>query len=337
MTHVRLVSVLLPVRDGAQYLGKALDSLAAQTVEDFEVIVVDDGSLDGSAELAEGRGRFDSRFRTVRQARLGLVAALERARELARGRFLARMDADDICVPRRLEAQLEALAADPSLAACGGRVEFFPRETLRDGMRRYEEWVNGLVTPALAAADAFVECPIPHPTLLIRREALERAGGYRDRGWPEDYDLVLRLLRHRLPFRNVEEVVLRWRDHPGRLSRRDGAYSAEAFLRCKLHHLRATLLHDGDGVVVWGAGPVGKAFARELARQGVPIRAFVEVDPRKIGKRIAGAPVVSIDGSTAFVGGLAVGAVAGAEARRRIREAVAAQGRRDGIDFVAVA
>jgi glycosyltransferase involved in cell wall biosynthesis len=331
------ISVVLPVRDGAAHLGEALDSVLAQTFEDFEVVVVDDGSRDGSAAIAAAAGGADPRVRLVSQEPLGLVPALERGRTLARGDLVARMDADDVALPRRLELQVAALDADPGLAACGGQVELFPRNAVRDGMRRYERWLNGLVGPADAARDVFVECPLPHPTLLARREALAAVGGYREIGWPEDYDLVLRLWAHGFAFRNVEHVVLRWREHPARLSRRSDAYALEAFVRCKVHHLRATLLRGRDGAVVWGAGPVGKAFARELLAQGERVTAFVEVDPRKLGKQIHGAPVVAIEEDARFERSLAIGAVSGEKSRARLREVAAARGRRDGIDFVAVA
>ena len=329
-----LVSVLLPVRDGAAHLVEALASLSAQTLGDFEGLVVDDGSADESAEIAEAHARADDRFRVLRQRPAGIVVALERARAEARGRLLARMDADDVALPGRLEAQADALAAG-DLAACGGRVEYFPREQVRGGARRYERWLNGLVTPEAAARDVLVECPLPHPTLVARGEAIAAVGGYRDAGWPEDYDLVLRLWAAGARFRNVEPVVLRWREHPARRSRTDPAYAVEAFVRCKVHHLRETLLRRFASVVVWGAGPVGKSFARELARTGVPVAAFVDVDPRKLGRVIHGAPVVPQEEAPRFGSSLALGAVAGEAARAEIRAAVAAQGRRDGVDFVA--
>jgi glycosyltransferase involved in cell wall biosynthesis len=329
------VSVLLPVRDESRFLGAALASLSAQTFAAFEAIVVDDGSSDGSAAIAEAHARRDPRFRVLRQPRAGLVAALERARADARGRLLARMDGDDEALPGRLEAQVAALEEE-GLAACGGRIEYVAGGGIGEGSRRYAEWLNGLVTVAAAARDVFVECPIAHPTLVARREVVEEVGGYRRLGWPEDYDLVLRLWAGGLPFRNVEQVVLRWRDHPGRLSRTDPAYAGHAFLRCKVHHLRGTVL-AGREALVWGAGPVGKSLALELGRQGTTVVGFVEVDPRKIGRTIHGAPVVSIEDAPRFASAVALGAVAGAEARRQIRAVAAGQGRREGVDFVAVA
>jgi hypothetical protein len=104
-----------------------------------------------------------------------------------------------------------------------------------------------------------------------------------------------------------------------------------------VHHLLEALPSAAGGVVVWGAGPVGKSFARELRRCGAGLRAFVEVDARKIGRQIYGVPVISMDGAARLPGGLALGAVAGEDARALVRQAVAAEGRREGIDFVAVA
>jgi glycosyltransferase involved in cell wall biosynthesis len=325
----------MPVRDEAPYLEEALASLSAQTLEDYEVLLVDDGSVDGSAEIAEAHAAGDRRFRVVRRERRGLVAALEHARAEARGRLLARMDGDDVALPERLAIQVEALDAGV-LVACGGRIAYFPEEVVRDGARRYQRWINSLVTPEAAVRDVFVECPIPHPTLLVRAGAVEAVGGYRSCGWPEDYDLVLRLWERGASFRNVEQVVLRWREHSDRASRSERIYSEAAFVRAKVHYLRRTLLRD-RGVLVWGAGPVGKAFARELTAQGASVVAFVDVDPRKVGKRVYGAPVVGVEEAPRFAEAFAVGAVAGEEARERIRALVAAQGRREGVDFVAVA
>jgi glycosyltransferase involved in cell wall biosynthesis len=330
-----LVSVLMPVRDEAEYLEEALRSLAAQTLEDFEVLVVDDGSVDGTAEIAAAFAAADDRFRVIRMPRLGVVAAAERARAEARGRFVACMDGDDVSRPARLELQLEALEAE-RLDVCGGGVEYFSAVRVSDGLRRYERWLNSLTTVELVRRDIFVECPVANPTLFARADVLTAVGGYRETPWPEDYDLVLRLWASGARVRNLEAVVLDWRDHPDRLSRVSPRYSVEAFARCRVHHLRSSLLADGRDAVVWGAGPVGKLFARELLAAGVGVAAFVEVDPRKLGKRISGVPVVAHDEAVA-PDALALGAVAGEAARGRLRELAREQGRREGVDFVAVA
>ena len=324
------VSVLLPVRDEEPFLAECLDSLSAQTLSDFEVIVVDDGSTDGSAEIAVEHARRDARFRVVRQEPAGMVAASERARAEARAPLLARMDADDITVPERLELQAAAIEEE-GLAAVGGRVEYFPDPS--DGMRAYADWLNSLVTVEAALRDLWVECPLPGPGLTARAELVS----YRDRGWPEDYDLVLRIWESGGRFRNVAALVHRWRDHPDRLTRTQPTYTLDAFRRCKVHFLRRTLLAGERAAVVWGAGPTGKAIARELLAAGTPLAAFVEVDPRKLGKRIHGAPVVPVEQAAEFRGALALCAVSGPEGRARVRELAAGLGLVEGKDFVAVA
>jgi hypothetical protein len=197
----------------------------------------------------------------------------------------------------------------------------------------YAGWLNSLVTVEAALRDLWVECPLPRPGLTARAELVS----YRSRGWPEDYDLVLRIWEGGGRFRNVERIVHRWRDHPRRLTRTQPAYTLDAFRRCKVHFLRRTLLAGGRAAVVWGAGPTGKAFARELLAAGTPLAAFVEVDPRKLGKRIHGAPVVPVERAGDFPGTLALGAVSGPEGRARVRELATGLGFVEGEDFVAVA
>src|SRR5262249_44248613 len=281
-------------------------------------------------EVAAAHARADSRLRVLRQEPAGMVAASERARAEARAPLIARMDADDIALPERLELQVAAIEEE-GLAAVGGRVEYFPEPT--DGMRAYAGWLNSLVTVEAALRDLWVECPLPGPGLTARADLVS----YRDEGWPEDYDLVLRIWEGGGRFRNVDQLVHRWRDHPRRLTRTTPDYTLDAFRRCKVHFLRRTLLAGGRSAVVWGAGPTGKAFARELLAAGTPLAAFVEVDPRQLGKRIHGALGVPVERAGDFPGSLALGVVAGPEGRARVRELAAALGLVDGRDFVAVA
>ncbi len=315
-SHPR-VSVLLPCRNAADTLDETLQSLCHQTFADIEIVAVDDGSSDGTGRLLDRRQTRDSRLRVLHTPPRGLVLALKTAADTAHGTILARMDADDIARPERIERQVALLDDRPELVACGTQVRYFPRRLVRDGARRYERWVNGLITPEEIDRDLFVECPIPHPTLAIRRTAFEAVGGYRDAGWPEDYDLVLRLWQAGYRLGKVPAVLLDWRDGPSRLSRTHERYRPEAFRRCKVHFL-------GDHVperriVVWGAGPVGKAFARSWLTAGGTIAAFVDLDPRKIGQGIHGAPVIAPKDIGRFRDTFVVAAVGHAAARQDIR------------------
>ena len=112
----------MPVRNAGAYLAPAVDSVLAQTLADFELIIINDGSTDKSREIIEDYARADSRVRVFSQAGQGLVPALNRGLAKAGGRYLARMDSDDICLPHRFQSQMEELEARPELGVVGGAV-----------------------------------------------------------------------------------------------------------------------------------------------------------------------------------------------------------------------
>jgi len=287
------ISILLPCRDAAPFLPECIASLEAQTEPRFEALVLDDGSGDETSEILGAWAERDARVRRVEREGEGLVPALRAMAVAARGTFLARMDADDVAHPPRLERQRVLLEARPRVAACGTRVRYVPRSGLGSGTLRYETWLNGLTEPAELARDLFVECPIAHPTLMIRRRVFEDVGAYRDFDGPEDYDLVLRVAAAGHDLANVPEVLHDWRVGEHRLSGRSSRYSPAAFRRLKASYLE-TLLPAGRPLVIWGAGKVGKAFARVWLEGGrARLAAFVDLDPRKIGQTIHSAPVVS--------------------------------------------
>ena len=267
----------------------------------------------------------------------GIVAALQLGLADSRGPYIARMDADDVSHPERLAAQLDLLERAPDLAGCGTGVRLVPASAVTPYAAEYAAWLNAMTDWRTVAANIFVECPLAHPTFMFRRSVLTDIGGYRDRGWPEDYDLLLRLWRRGHRFASVPRVLLDWGSHPGRLSRNHPAYSLAAFRACRVHHLRRSLLARREGVVVWGAGPTGKRLALEFQRQGVRVAGFVEVDPRKIGQVIHGVPVRGALGAGKLGAVLHVGAVARTAGREAVRAAAREGGLEEGADFVSMA
>lgn len=325
------LSVLLPCRDAGATLPAALASVSGQTFRDFEVIAVDDGSGDATPGLLRQWSEADPRVRVITQPPQGLVAALNRATAEARAPLLARMDADDIAHPRRFERQVALLDQHPEVGVAGCLVRCFPRAAMRRGMRRYEQWVNSVVSHEEIERDLFVESPLPHPCVVMRADAVRGAGGYQDCGWPEDYDLWLRLFARGVRFVKVPEVLHFWRDRPERLSRTHPAYASAQFRRCKVHYLRETHLRDRDAVAIWGAGKEGKALARHLRRAGVRIARFIDVDPNKIGQVVLQAPVVGVEGLRC--GEYLLVAVGAAGAREEIRAALNARDFSEPEDF----
>jgi hypothetical protein len=193
----------MPVRDGERFLAEALDSVLGQTLADLELIVVDDGSTDGTAALLADAARRDERVRVLTQAAGGLAVALNAGCALVRAPVIARMDADDVALPDRLERQLAFLDARPEAALVGGGI------VLVDEAGREFDREPGHAE--LAESNRLV-----HGTVTMRTEAFRELGGYRlDQS--EDYDLWLRF-EERFGIAALEEPVIRYRFHPGQFS-----------------------------------------------------------------------------------------------------------------------
>ena len=205
------VSVLLPVRDGARFLREALDSVLAQTLADFELLVVDDGSTDETPEILASVG--DERLCVLRQEPAGLVAALERGIGEARAPYLARMDADDVSLPCRLERQVAFLDEQSQVALVVPGVESID-EAGRPGRR-----VTVPDDDAALRRRLLLRNPFTHGAVVVRAAAVRQAGGYRaDYGANEDYDLWRRIARD-WKLGAVPGVLYRYREHSGAVTR----------------------------------------------------------------------------------------------------------------------
>ncbi|MBI3724010.1 glycosyltransferase [bacterium] len=326
-------SVLLPARDAEGTLRAALESVLAQSDPDWELLLVDDGSRDGTGLIARDAAAGDARVRVLAGEGRGLVAALELARREARGRFLLRMDADDLAHERRLELLRALLEADERVACASSLVESFAtggRVAL--GRRQYDAWLNAHFSHEAMARVRFVESPVAHPSVLLRADAVARAGGYREEGGPEDWDLWLRLFQEGHRFAKVPRTLLRWREGPGRLSRVDARYSRAGFMRVRALHL-ARFLGERPALLA-GAGRQGGELARALRARGATVSGFVDVAPRRIGGTKAGVRVFSLADLPRIRGdALVIGVAGGRGARASLRNALVGAGLEEGVDF----
>ncbi len=332
------ISVLLPAYNAAATLGATLRSLQRQAHQDWECVMVDDGSTDGTRELMATVAALDPRMRTIARPHAGIVATLNAGLAECRGRFVARMDADDLMHPERLLLQRAALAAAPELCAVGCHIRIFPRRNKSAGRLAYESWLNSLTSSDDLQRDRFVECPLAHPSLFVRRETL-CAFRYRDQGWPEDYDLLLRLWANGHRIGTVAKTLLYWRDEKTRLSRTDPVYDLARFVTCKAHFLAADWLGQSDHYVLWGYGDTGRTLCRALALHGKRPSHIVELHPGRLGQTIAGAPVISRAALAALRPRPTriVASVAGAVPRAEVRQALSSLGFLEGRDFVCAA
>lgn len=330
-----LVSIVLPARNAAATLPACLASVRRQTLTSWDCLLIDDGSTDATAGIAARVAREDPRVRLISTPPRGIVEALNRGLAESQGSLVARMDADDVMRRQRLAAQATALERDPSLSAVGCHVRICPRGSISEGLREYERWLNGLRSADDVARDAFVECPVAHPTLMMRRGMASL--GYRDCPWPEDYDLLLRALAGGLRIGVVPRRLLLWRDGAGRLSRTGERYSTAQFTACKAHYLSAGFLTGCDDYILWGYGGTGRALRRALAAHGKVPSHIVEVKPSRLGKRIHGAPVVPPAALREIARRPIVVSVAYEGPRREIRGDLAAMGFVERGDYVCAA
>jgi hypothetical protein len=177
---------------------------------------------------------------------------------------------------------------------------------------------------------------VAHPTLVVRRACLP-ADGYRDQGWPEDYDLVLRLLCAGSEIGVLARRRLLWRHRPERLSRTGAAYAIDRFVACKAAVLAQSFLARTERYVLWGYGSTARALCRALAARGKRPDAIVEIHPGRLGNRIHGAEVLPPEALATRSPLPVVVSVAGAAARHRIRAALCALGLAETRDFVCAA
>ena len=322
-----MISVVITAKDAEETLAEAVESCLTQVGVELEVVLVDNASVRAVETFSDPR---------VRQFYCGgtHVEAHQMGISEARGELIARMDADDVSLPGRLAKQQALLGSDRSLAACTCGVKIGSRgREIGEGFVKYVEWLNSLTSPEAIACERFIESPVVHPASMIRRSVLLEVGGYEEVAWAEDYDLWLRVLGagHRVGM--VPEVLFEWFDSDTRLTRSNERYSHENFLRAKAHYLAKI----GGVFEICGAGPIGKRIGRFLKDEGAEVRAFYEVNPRRIGEMIAGIPVRDQAEMTRGEDVILLAAVGLAGARELIRGMASDAGFTEGADFFCVA
>ena len=323
----------MPVRDAAATLGAAVRSVQAQTWTDWELVIVDDGSQDATPTLLAHLASQDERLVILRQTASGIAKALRHGCESCRGDFIARMDADDVMMPQRLELQQAFLQAEPSIGLVSCLVRF---GGAGEGYAAHVDWINALRTPESMALRRFVEAPVAHPSVMFRRRLLQEHGGYREGDFPEDYELWLRWLEAGVPFGKVEQELLTWNDPPQRLSRTDPRYSVESFYAMKLAYLHRWLAAHAAGreIWLWGAGRITRRRFDPIADL---LTGFIDVDESKRGQRRDGREVRLVDELPPRDQSLILGGVANRGAREAIARHLIELGRVEGVEFLLVA
>ena len=285
------VSVVMPVYNAETTVLQALEGLRAQSFRSLEIIVVNDGSTDSTLEIL----RNQPGIKLLDHSHRGIVPALNDGLAAANGEYIARMDADDLCHPERIEKQASFLDAFPDLGIVGCRVGFGGDREKQAGYAAHVDWINELIEPDDIALSRFVESPFAHPSVMFRRELFEKFGAYRDGPFPEDYELWLRWMANGVRAGKVDEELLTWNDPPDRLSRTDERYSIDAFYETKAKYLFQWLENHNPHhpeLIVWGAGRVTRKRTAILEQYGIRITQYIDIKKRRLN---CGTPVILPD------------------------------------------
>jgi glycosyltransferase involved in cell wall biosynthesis len=279
-----MVSVILPFLNAEDTLEKAVQSIIDQTYKEWELIMVDNNSTDGSSSIAERCAQRDPRIRMVKEPKIGIAHALNTGLANASGEFIARMDADDLSVPQRLEKQVAYLEEHPAIGVLGTRTTFRSTVEKSSGMHWFVEWQNKIISPEEHFVKRFIDAPLAHPTAMFRRELIDRHGPYSTDPLPEDHELWLRWMDAGVQFAKLPEELLIWNDHDARLSRTHHNYSVHSFYRTKVKWLAKWLKNilGHRMVIIAGTSAMCRGRAALLETEGVHVAAFTDVRYREV-------------------------------------------------------
>jgi glycosyltransferase involved in cell wall biosynthesis len=255
------------VYNGEAFLQEAIDSVLVQRFSDFELIIVDDGSTDRTAAIIAQC--HDPRLRVIRRPHSGLVAALNAGLAAARGKWVARQDADDLCLPSRFEEQLATLTRDRDAVLSFAGVEIIgarPKHSRPSHLPR---------TRALQALKLCYQCPFTHSTVIFRRDLVLEVGCYDAADFPaEDFALWGRLIQ-RGGFSAIAKPLLKYRIHPGSISHRRETAQQEQKHLIAARHCRCLMgLDEGEAkraYAVLATPPTQRTWSdwRWVLRRGV--------------------------------------------------------------------
>ncbi|MDX8337694.1 glycosyltransferase family 2 protein [Draconibacterium sp. IB214405] len=278
------VSVILPYFNAELTLQRAIDSILKQTFTNFELLLINNNSTDKSNEIARHATQNDPRIVLLDETLPGVANAMNCGLKNACGQFVARMDADDVAHPERLEKQYTSLKDNPSIDFVGSEVEYVPHIAENKGFRRFVNWTNSFHSPEEIVLKQFIEIPVVNPTIFFRRKWYENFGGCLDGNFPEDYEMQLRYLSNGAKMAKLPEKLLEWHDYSTRLTRTDDRYSTEAFFQTKAIYFRKWSEQHNPfhpNIWIWGAGRKTRQRSTFLQEQGLIIEGYIDIKKSK--------------------------------------------------------
>ncbi|NNF32658.1 MAG: glycosyltransferase family 2 protein [Saprospiraceae bacterium] len=279
------VSILMPYQNEEKHLQECIQSISDQSFKGWELLAVNDHSTDEGPGIVETWSTKDRRIHAFKNEGIGIIDALDTAYRNSKGKYITRMDADDIMKPDKLKMLKTALDNHGNGCVSVGQVEYFSDSEMGEGYLAYAKWLNNLISSGSNFEEIYLECPIPSPCWMMHRDDLEKCNAFRPDVYPEDYDLVFRMKERGLKIAGINKVLHQWRDHSDRSSRNSEHYADNRFTGLKLQYFIKHELKNDEIPIVWGAGKKGKSIARKLLGRKINFNWITDND-QKIGVNI---------------------------------------------------
>jgi len=314
-----LVSILIPFKNTEEFLSECLQSVLNQEYQNWEVLAVNDQSKDLSNIVVRRFSQKNSRIKVFENDGSGIICALRKAYSESNGKFITRMDSDDIMTPNKLQIMVKALQKNGKGHLAVGQVKYFSDRGISDGYDRYEKWLNQLTKKGTNYSEIYKECVIPSPCWMAYREDFEACGAFEPDLYPEDYDLTFRFYENGLKCIPCSQILHHWRDYDTRTSRTSEHYAQNYFLDIKLRYFLKLDFDKNRPLAVWGAGNKGKTIAKGLQKKNVDFYWLCD-NPKKIGKEIYGKEMLHFSKLKELKNPQSIITVANEEAQEMIRE-----------------
>jgi glycosyltransferase involved in cell wall biosynthesis len=329
------VSVILPFFNADATLNRAIESIANQSLQNFECILINNNSTDNSLAIAHKWIKKDKRFVLIHEQEQGVVFASNAGSEQAIGQYIARMDADDYSHINRLQWQADFLDANPDYGAVAGLVRHVSHSENTKGFARYVKWVNSVQSYQEILHKQFVESVIVNPSAMWRKEVSEKYGMFKNGNFPEDYEMWLRWLSEGVKMKKLPYTLLDWYDSDTRITRTHSIYSDAAFYRVKTKYLVKWLAKNNPfhpRIAVWGASRISRRRARLLNRYNIEVDCYIDTKRgRQLDQKIVYYEEIPPPGEL-FI----LTYIKQMNARDRIQDFLHARGYREGTDYLLV-
>ncbi len=263
-----MVSIVMPTKNAEKHIEACLDSIINQSYTNWELLIVNDHSTDSTRKIIEDFSKKDKRIFVFDNEGNGIIKALQLAYKNAKGNYITRMDSDDLMPFNKLALMYESIQKRPK-SLVTAYVKYISDHELKAGYIYYQNWLNNLVDTNSHYKEIYKECVIPSPCWMLSRAVFEKCGAFNSDIYPEDYDLVFRFYKHKIPIVSLPKELHIWRDHQNRASRNDAHYSDNSFLDIKIKYFLELDYNQNKILVLWGAGKKAKDTARLLLKNKI--------------------------------------------------------------------